>query len=178
MGGKNLYVFIEGPDDERFFKDIIIPYFESEYCFIKIIKYARKKENQVRDFIRAIDKKRDDYLFVSDMNNSPCISKRKKKILSKFSNLAQDKIIIVIREIESWYLAGLDAQKGKKLKIKVPRYTNDIHKEKFESILSKKNPNESMKNLKIEILKMFSIEIAKKKNRSFRYFAEKFSIVE
>ena len=85
--------------------------------------------------------------------------------------LAGDKIVIVIKEIESWYLAGLDEKQCKELGIKSFQETNDITKEQFNSVIPTKY--DSRIDFMAEILKRFSIETAKSKNNSFQYFIEK-----
>ena len=82
------------------------------------------------------------------------------------------KIIVVVKEIESWYLAGLDNKVCKQLKIKNFPNTEKVTKEEFNSLIPKKFT--SRIDFMLEILKNFSIEIAKKKNTSFRYFVEKY----
>ena len=56
---------------------------------------------------------------------------KKKKTQEKHPNIDKDKIIVVIKEIESWYLAGLDNKACKQLKIKNFANTDNITKEKF-----------------------------------------------
>lgn len=78
---------------------------------------------------------------------------------------------MVIKKIESWYLAGLDDSPCKQLGI--PSYTNteDITKEQFNRLMSKKF--DSRIDFMQEILKYFQVEIAKQKNKSFNYLLEK-----
>lgn len=113
-----------------------------------------------------------DYLYVIDINNSPCVTAKKDEILSKLRNIDKEKIIVVIKEIESWYLAGIDDIKAKKLKIRNLNSTNDITKEKFNSLIPKRF--NSRIDFMLEILKDFSIETAKQKNKSFKYFINKY----
>ena len=84
----------------------------------------------------------------------------------------KDKIIVVIKEIESWYLAGLDNEVCRQLKINNFADTDNVTKEKFNALIPKKFT--SRIDFMLEILKNFSIEIAKQKNNSFRYFVEKY----
>jgi len=77
----------------------------------------------------------------------------------------------VRKEIESWYLAILDD--GKCKEFGVPSFrTDDVTKEQFNGLIPKKF--DSGIDFMREILKSFDIEIAKRKNRSFKYFAEKY----
>lgn len=88
-------------------------------------------------------------------------------------NIENDKIIVVIKEIESWYLAGLDDEEYKRFEMHTLSNTDDITKEQFNDLIPKKF--DSRIDFLLEILKSFSIEIAKQKNKSFRYFSEKYN---
>jgi ribosomal protein L17 len=61
----------------------------------------------------------------------------------------------------------------KKLKIrKLPNTTDELVKEQFNIIIPQRFDSE--KNFMIEVLKTFCINTAKQKNKSFKYFVEKF----
>jgi len=174
MDCKRLYVFVEGTTDERFFEKIIKPKFEEKYEYIYIYRYAESKNEKTGRFIESAESIEDaDYIFVSDIDQAPCVTKKKQELLNKFPKINKDKIVIVIKEIESWYLAGLDANACKKLKIKPFNYTNDIDKEEFSKFIPKKF---STIDFMIRILNYFSIETAKQKNNSFKYFANKYNL--
>jgi len=103
---KRLYIFVEGNDDERFFNKVLVPKFKEKYDYVKLIKYARWKKESVNNYIKSIKAMGADYIFVADINNSPCITAKKERIQSIYKKIDNDKIIVVIKEIESWYLAG------------------------------------------------------------------------
>jgi hypothetical protein len=88
--------------------------------------------------------------------------------------MEREKIRIVIREIESWYLAGLNNDACRKLKIPVFNDTNEVIKEKFDSLIPKKF-QESRIDFMQELLalKHYDLETAKQKNRSFHYLFQK-----
>ncbi|MDK2795140.1 MAG: hypothetical protein PWQ22_9 [Archaeoglobaceae archaeon] len=171
MRSKKLYLFVEGDDDERFFKRIVELKLKGKYEEAKIIKYAEKPNEYVESFIRSIKSIGADYLFFADIDRAPCITKRKQDIKSKLNSIDLDRIVVVKAEIESWYLAGLDDKNSKKLKIKNFQNTDNITKEQFNSLMPKKF--DSRIDFMIEILNNFSIEVAKTKNSSFKYFVEK-----
>lgn len=64
---------------------------------------------------------------------------KKQKMQNKLRNIDTDKIIVVIKEIESWYLAGLDKKSGKSLGIKnkIPDTTDTIIKKQLDSLMPK-----------------------------------------
>lgn len=169
---KRLYIFVEGNDDERFFNKVLVPKFKEKYDYVKLIKYARWEKESVNNYIKSIKAMGADYIFVADINNSPCITAKKERIQSIYKKIDNDKIIVVIKEIESWYLAGLESKVTKQLRIKNFANTGNIEKEKFNALIPKKFT--SRIDFMSEILKDFSIDIAKQKNNSFKYLVEKY----
>ncbi len=127
----------------------------------------------VHNYLRSFKGEGADYIYVTDIDNSPCIVDKKKKTCN-LRNIDSDKIIVVIKEIESWYLGGLGDEESKKLKMhRTFSNTDDITKEQFNDSIPKKF--NSRINFLLEILNFFSIEIAKQRNKSFRYFIEKYN---
>ena len=169
---KLLFIWVEGDDDERLFNKTLAPKFQEKYNAVKIIKYATMKKEKVDSFIESIKAMGADYIYSTDINDSPCVTAKKGKILNRYKNIESDKIIIVVKEIESWYLAGLDSKACKQLKISNFASTDNITKEKFNALIPKKFT--SRIDFMSEILKNFSIDMAKQKNNSFRYFVEKY----
>jgi len=169
---KLLFIWVEGDDDERFFNGILSPKLQRKYGTIKIIRYAKMKKEKVDNFIRSIKAMGAEYIYLTDINDSPCVTAKKEEMQKKYQNIDKDKIIVVIREIESWYLAGLDNKACKQLKIKNFANTDNVTKEKFNALIPERFT--SRIDFMSEILKNFSIEIAKQKNNSFQYFVEKY----
>ena len=130
------------------------------------------RKEKVDNFIRSIRAMGADYIYLADINDYPCITAKKGEIQRKYKNIDCNKIVIVVREIESWYLAGLDIMACNKLRISTFSNTNDVSKEKFNNLIPKEFT--SRIDFMLEILKNFSIEIAKHKNTSFQYFLNKF----
>lgn len=81
----------------------------------------------------------------------------------------------MIKEIESWYLAGLDEAALKELGISYPdKDTDTLNKEQFDRLIPVKYV--SRIDFMQEILKNFQLETARQKNKSFYYFINKYSI--
>ncbi|RLF76087.1 hypothetical protein DRN39_06270 [Thermococci archaeon] len=172
MEYRRLFLWLEGPDDERFFDWVIVPKLRTRYHSVKIIKYSQMKKEKLENFIKSIKSMGADYIFVKDINNAPCVTAKKQIICQQLRDIDQDRIAIVIREIESWYLAGLGQNESKKLKIPHFDSTEAITKEQFNCLIPPRFT--SRIDFLSEILKRFSVEAAKIKNRSFRYFIEKY----
>jgi hypothetical protein len=172
MPYKILFIFVEGNDDKRFFNKIIEPKLQKKYDCVKMICCAELKKKKIENFIKSIKSMgadyKADYIYVKDINASPCVFEKKQKVKKHLNIIDEDKMIIVIKEIESWYLAGLDIKESKKFKIKNFSFTDDITKEKFNTLINKKF--DSRIDFMLEILKVYSIKTAIKKNKSFKYF--------
>ena len=172
MEYKRLYVLLEGNDDERFFEGIIKARLSSQYSSIQVWQYAQKPPKKTKNFLKAITAIHSDYFFWADINDLPCVTARKEKIRDKYGETIDiNNLIIVIEEIESWYLAGLDDKKCQELGLGTFTHTHDIAKEQFNSLIPKKF--DSRIDFMAEILKRFSVETAKQKNASFSYFMRK-----
>jgi len=164
------YIFVEGNDDARFIEHLF------EKLGVKIkhppVKYAQKPKEKMENYIRSIKSMESSYIFLVDINNAPCVTAKKEQICHEVRHIDENKIFVVIKEIESWYLAGLDEKAAKKLGIKgkIPKTTDEVTKEQFNSLIPKKFDRIDFMQ---EILKNFSLEIAMQKNKSLRYFIEK-----
>lgn len=172
MAIKKLYIFVEGNDDELFYRKIILPLFKNLYDDVEVLKYAQWKKQKVELFIQSIITLGFDYIFTADIDLCPTVNDKKRVIKSRFNTVENPKITIVIQEIESWYLAGLDEQYARKYKLKIPDNTNLITKEDFNMIYPMHF--KSRIDFMYELLKVFSIETALNKNISFNYFYNKY----
>ena len=163
----NLIIFIEGPDDERFFRK----YFE-KYSNVIPYKYAVQKKENVKKYLKSLRSMNNcDYLFFADADGKN-VEEKKKEIIEKFGIYDESKVFIVCCEIESWYLAGLNNASKQKLKIK-KRFncTDKLTKEFFVSTMP--SQFESKIDYMIEILKNYDFNFACDKNKSYSSFKEK-----
>jgi len=167
-----LFILIEGDDDERFFESVVKPFLQERYSAIKFWQYAEENEMRKVNFIKSITSMKADYICIGDIDDVPCVTSKKEKIIDDFDEkVTKDKIIIVIKEIESWYLAGLDEKVSKKLGIrKKIKTTDNVIKEHFNQLIPKKMPRSVFMQ---KILENYDVGIAEGKNRSFGYFLNK-----
>lgn len=155
------FVFVEGPDDERFINAL----FDEDK--ITVIKYAREKKEHINRFIKSIKSMPNcDYIVICDVDLKSLV-KKKNEILVQFPACEVEKIIVSIAEIESWYIAGVDESTSKTIKIKYIYYTDSITKEKFDQMIPAKMDRI---NFMIEILKKFNVSEAIPRNKSLKYF--------
>ena len=155
-----LFVFVEGSDDRRFFNH----YYESQK--VNIIPYKPMTNKKITAYINSANALKSDYLFFADADGAT-IEHKTEKVAQKYPMVDRSKIRIVQREIESWYLAGLNKTNCTKYKIKYLERTDEVSKEKFDSMIPKKLDHTSFQ---IEILKYFDKECAKSRNYSFDSF--------
>jgi hypothetical protein len=181
MEYKELFIFVEGDDDELFFAAIKEEVFGDKYYSIKIIKYAQKPLNEVKKCLAGIKALGEkglgvEYIFVADADKDrfPCITARKEDIKRSYPFIDEDRILIVEPEIESWYLAGVDDVNRRKLRIKPSSPdTNTLTKEQFDKLIPRSFI--SRKAFLQALLDYFALQIARQNNRSFAYFLCKFN---
>ncbi|MEA3324587.1 MAG: hypothetical protein U9Q37_05535 [Euryarchaeota archaeon] len=170
-----LFILIEGDDDERFFESVVKPFLQERYSAIKFWQYAEENEKRKVNFIKSITSMKADYICIGDIDDVPCVTSKKEKITDDFDKkITKDKIIIVIKEIEGWYLAGLDENASKKFGIrKKIKTTDNVVKEHFNQLIPKKMPRSAFMR---KILENYDVKVAEGKNRSFEYFLNNWMI--
>lgn len=186
-----LYVLLEGDDDERFFEEVVKPIYAEKYDHVQLWKYSQQKKERVNSFLNGVKSMQAagmvDTLIVADLDNSPCVTDRKKRVLARFKALEGDiesktgprfatRVLIVCKEIESWYLAGLNKESCDQIGISASiNSTDQITKEQFDSVM----PSRFKTRISFleTILQTFDLETARTRNSSFRYFMQNFGLV-
>ena len=83
------------------------------------------------------------------------------------------RVLIVCKEIESWYLAGLTDNDCKKMGIADSlNDTDHLSKEQFLGLMPGRFGSKT--DFMLAILQVFDHETARARNRSFRYFIQKY----
>jgi hypothetical protein len=168
MKGSRLFLFVEGNDDQRFFSRVVNPLFGGSYQSIEIIRYASMKSERVCRFVRSIMEMGHDFILFADIDEEKKVKAKKEILKERFCTITDDRIIIIIREIESWYLAGLDENAQKRLGIRSYHTTDNITKEIFNHMIPRKYSSRIA--FMAEILANYSLHEAQIRNRSFSYF--------
>ena len=161
---KTLFLFVEGPDDERFFQHLFGKG-KAQY-----IQYRNNPQKDINNKLRSI--KRNpmcDYMFFADADGCE-ISERVKRIIAKYQDCETDKVCVVQFEIESWYLAGITQEESHKMRIKHFACTDSIKKEQFNAIIPK---SYARVDFMVELLKRYDYQEAQSRNTSFRLFYDK-----
>ena len=77
MSFKRIFVWVEGPDDFRYFETMVRPLLSATYDWIDIVQYASMTDKIVVDFIQSIVAMGADYIFARDIDRFPCITAAK-----------------------------------------------------------------------------------------------------
>jgi len=166
---RRMHVLVEGRDDKEFFKAVVVPILEEQYDHVQIWEYAGKTLEKRRKYVTSIRAMEADYLFVADINSSPCVTQKKSDLVERHNGaIDANNVIIVVKEIESWYLAGLGDEQAQEIGVRSDPDTNDITKELFRHAMPKQFEH-SVVDFMAEILNRFDLDTAKSKNRSFCY---------
>lgn len=168
-----LYIWVEGPEDKDIFEKML-PLLLRKYVKVHIRERGRDCEEKTNTIISAVIQKGDDNLLVvdSDFDNNVCISKKKIAIKAKFPSLKERDILLVVKEIEGWYLAGLSDQACRRIGISPIPNTDGVGKNQLQRFIPKKYRGKA--DFMEEILKNFDSDVARLKNSSFNYFFKNF----
>jgi hypothetical protein len=168
--------FVEGKDDKRFFERIISLFFKSRLrkTEVRVIMHAQLSSEKLNRHIKALNESGVEYFFVIDKNSAKCISEAKERTKQRICEVDLSRIIVVVPEIEAWYLAGLDKKACQEIGVPFQDSTDTVTKKVFEEVLALKYKG-NRRYFTQRLLDMFSLETAKRKNRSFAYFVSKLS---
>lgn len=156
-----LYVFVEGPDDNRFFTYLL------RGLDFKIVEYANMSQKKIADYIKSIMSiPGSDYIFTSDADGLT-IAQKTERIKAHYPYCECQKIHIVQREIESWYLAGINIEKYPSIKRRKVLNTDNTSKEDFRALIPRRY---SRITFMIELLKQYNLRLAKERNISLTQF--------
>ena len=171
---RRLFIMVEGQDDVRFFGRIIKPLLAPRYDSVEIIPYACTKRDKVNRFLQSVSQMKNDYIFVADIDFEKSVRDKKQILYYRFSNIDGKSIVIVIKEIESWYYAGISGDLARELGIADTASTDELTKEDFNRLIPRRF--DSRIDFMFEILKSFSIETAARRNNSFDFFVSRYGL--
>ncbi len=171
MASRTLYVLLEGNDDERFFRILLKPKLEQRYRRVKFWKYAREKRKHTLNFVRSLLRMDADFIFVRDIDSAASVRAKKQEISTFYEGAIPDHaLVIVVMEIESWYMAVSDPEVLLKQGIHLEEGSTDcLTKETFNGYIP---PRMSRIEFLTLILEHATIERGMGRNASFRYFVE------
>jgi hypothetical protein len=171
MAPGSLYILLEGNDDERFFRILLRPYLERKYRKVRFWKYAREKRSHTLKFIKSLQKMDVDFIYVRDIDSAPSVRTKKQEIGEWYAHAVPDQVIvIVVMEIESWYLAGPDPDYLSHFGIQIEESTDTLTKEAFNRLIPLRMSRIEFMN---ELLKHYSIDSGITHNASFNFFVQR-----
>lgn len=166
-----LYIFLEGVDDARFFENVLVPKFRQKYSRVSLVKYSQMKPIIRERMIKSIQRGGADYIYVQDINLAQCVTASKAKTVTLLKKTIHPKnIAVVMREIECWYLCGLDRRCCQEMLGRNLGNTENLSKNDFNRMIPKRKPRV---DFMMGILNRFSVATGKRNNKSFKYFVEK-----
>lgn len=169
---RQMWVFVEGKDDRRFVDRVLRPILERQYDHVDTWMYAQESHDRTVGFLRSLQSMKVDYLFLADIDESPCVTAKKEALTSKYHRAVEAaNVLVVVREIESWYAAGVDDAAWRELAIASPSSTDDMTKEQFRNLMPRRF-NDSVVDFMVELLSGFRIDLARGRNRSFCYLMD------
>ncbi|MBN2208098.1 MAG: hypothetical protein JW759_02215 [Candidatus Coatesbacteria bacterium] len=173
MRGKELYIFVEGPDDKRFVERVITPLLKTRYSCVRPRQYSNERHKKLKSLFNGIEENGDDCIVIGDYDRGPCITAATSRIRRRTGAGASAKVAVAVKAIEAWYLAGLDQSSRVELGINTLQETTDhISKGRFNRLIPKRY--DSRVHFMIDILRSFSVETATMRNVSFGYFISKY----
>jgi hypothetical protein len=173
MTFKRLFLFVEGDDDERFFRAVLLPLLSRGYEEIRFVQFSRLKREKVRAWMRSVAGMKADYIYIRDLDRHPCATAARDRVGDSLPWIDPERVQIVKAEIESWYCAGIhkDHPWGTLDVARVPD-THAVTKEAFEVAISRKG--EPKIPAMLAILEGFDLDTALRRNESLRRFVRKF----
>jgi hypothetical protein len=174
MAYRQLFLFVEGDDDERFFRRVTVPLFQERYNEVRIVRYAILKKEKLDGFVRSVQSIAGaDYLIVRDLDRHPCVTAAKQSLRQRCPQAEPKRIQIVKTEIESWYCAGIpdgDPDWGDLSIARTPD-TEPITKENCLTEMATGRP--TLLPVLLSLLERFDRKRAAARNGSFQYFLRK-----
>ena len=169
-GYRQIWFLVEGNDDERFVKAVLMPEFRRAYDDVQIWRYSQEPIRKRANLLRSIHRMGADYILLCDLDELPCVTSKKEAMKSGLPALSDDRIAVVVKEIESWYLAGLGERGFRDLRIRNVNRPDEVVKESFDVLVGGKSNHT---NMMVEILRRYDISQARRRSPSFGYFARK-----
>lgn len=180
---KLFYIFVEGNDDKRFFDNLIVPKIYERYkckCKVFVIPYQQRKNTDIKNnIVRYAKSNNMNYVFLADLDSQNYLSFKEKikHCQDIYPELDYEKIFIVVEEIESWYLSGIDNAKEIFSEFEIPGNTDDISKENFEEMIRKSKKFNSKLEFMEQICKDFDFDKAVERNTSLKYFLKELKLI-
>jgi hypothetical protein len=168
---KYFVICVEGDDDERFVKSVLQPRIAGTTDPLLCFKYAEERIEKVNLFLETVAALGWSYILLCDLDDCPDRDIRCEQVRATFRPLEHEQIVVVEREIESWYLSGLNDIDASELDVQPIRRTDRIGKTALERAAH--GCGRPLVDFKVELLRRFDVQTARLRNTSFDEFIEK-----
>ena len=173
---KRLAILVEGNRDEDFISWIVKPIMMGlgKYRDVITYKFQRIPKHINEGYIEAVISMNDDVLCLTDIKGFQRKDHKKEQVQrDHIGNIGDDKVIVVIKEIESWYLAGASKLCCRRLRIGYYDRTDNVDKNKFHEIIAHTKFKPRWVCC-LEMLRNYDVTQAKQRNKSFNCFHENY----
>ena len=167
---RRLFLLVEGADDSLFCQEVLYREFQTTFHHVQTWEYSQRTPSELVDLLRSIRAMNADYILFADIDEHPCVTATKEAVENRFSGLDWGQIVVVRREIEAWYLAGLSASATLELGIDRVLEVDAVTKERFDQLVGGRRQHQTAMD---EILRYYDVEVARQRSPSFRYFWQK-----
>ena len=160
------FFLVEGHTDKLFVERVFVPEIlvRRPGIYVKVVEHAGRPSKTIRGIVGTATRMGVHYVFVSDLDRFACYGLRRDQRKREYPCLDESQIVVVNREIESWYLAGLDEATCGQLGVPFLQQTDGFTKERFTDL----RPHRFRNNLDfmLEILDHYNLSHALSGNRS------------
>ena len=194
---RRIAFFVEGDDDERFINTVIRP--KLHQLNVKCpnpIKYSNESPQGISRILDVFNKNDWNYLFLVDADYyssnahlstklSSHIKMRRRQVKDNYSLKSEDIVVVVVDEIESWYLAGISKTALKKLGVSKKslseigsylNHTERVTKEIFNKLIPEEY-GDSRSAFMVNLLAHYNLQRAMSRNSSLEYFIRKIEMI-
>jgi len=168
-----LNIFLEGSDDVRFFEKALVPVLRTRYGEVRLIPYASLRGVVVDRLIRGLERREEEYVIVADIDSEPSVRAKKGVILRRFGRAGPGAVVVVVMEIESWYVAGADDGFLRGCGLVPPGSTDRLTKEEFNALIPRRYI--SRVEFMLDLLESYSLERGADRNRSLEFFLNRYA---
>jgi len=174
--GKLLHVLVEGDCDEDFVNAVIHPWLVGRGRYDEVIpfKYANRRKQVVEDYVWVVTRRGEDLLCLTDLTHARCVPERMRQLIDhEIGTFDPAMVFVVVKEIEGWYLAGVDSSGCRKMGIRYEGRTDQLKKEDFNGVIAKSKfrPRSACR---YEMLKNYDLELAATRNGSLHRLFDRF----
>jgi hypothetical protein len=170
-----IFFVVEGLDDQRFVERIICPQLKNtRYYFGGIQQHAEMKDVKVKGLIKTYVDLKFEFIFMCDFDSGPCFTVRKNRHSSRYSPLPNERVLVVKKKIEGWYMAGVDKSFFKKHRLECPGDVENVDKHVIEEMAQRAKMD--LTDFKIELLRNYNWNKGLERCPSLRRLNQKYLI--